>query len=234
VKGENWYIDFSKQTGLVTDAVLNGDTILRGGPYLNYTVTGELLAFTTPEHVAVAQDWKLLNLTAGNEANEAVVRITGMHGNAFKIYYTLRISSNGVLKTGYSFDRPIDNHLVELGIRYHVKSSFDKLRWKRDSYWTSYPDDHLGRPEGEVRLRELYNEKYRTSPEKIWERDVCNFYYRGVENKLYPYNIPNEVSAMKENISLYSLMIVRPAIRQSLSRRLIGLQALSGYRSRLP
>ena len=87
-------------------------------------------------------------------------------------------------------------------MKFLVGDSFQKLAWDRDSYFSAYPENHLGRPVGEVDINLKPEMNYREKPQHDWEMDTKGFYYFGLDEEL-PYT--NIVRSLKENIYSFSL-----------------------------
>ena len=93
-------------------------------------------------------------------------------------------------------------NIQEGGIKFITGASFEKLSWKRNPYFSAYPDSHPGRAVGEALLVYRPESEYRKKPWHGWEQDTRGFYYFGLEHKL-PYT--NDIRSLKENIFEYSL-----------------------------
>jgi hypothetical protein len=206
VSGKDFTVQFDAKTGLIQAGIYRGDTLIKSGPFLQYTLGGDNLAFTTKKMETLNLVWKLSSLTGKIDNGCAKIEIKGSYNNSFPVAYHLTIQENGEISTAYSFEKPTKKELFELGANYQLAASFDKLIWNRKSYWSVYPDGHMGRPSGEEPLRNTVEEKYREIPEKDWAYDVCSFYYKGMDNPRYKYHFPNIVTALKENIYRYTLV----------------------------
>jgi hypothetical protein len=54
------------------------------------------------------------------------------------------------------------------------------LSWQRDSQWSAYPDDHIGRSRGiAVKTRPGRVDSYRVRPSWPWNEDMCDYYLFG-------------------------------------------------------
>ena len=78
------------------------------------------------------------------------------------------------------------------------------MKWDRNSYWTAYPEYHLGMPVGEIELNNNPEMAYREYPNHIWENDTKDFYYQGIHKQIPLRKI---AIATKENI--YSFALIR-------------------------
>jgi hypothetical protein len=168
VIGNDFTIQFDTKTGLIKAGIYKGDTLINGGPFLQYTLSGEYLAFTTKQLEFLNPDWKLKSLTGLIDNACAKIEIKGSYNNSFPVTFLLTIDGNCEINTSYSFEKSTKKELYELGIMFQLGANYDKLIWDRKSYWSFYPDDHIGRPSGEEPLRNTIEEKYREIPKKDW------------------------------------------------------------------
>jgi beta-galactosidase len=205
VKGSDYEIQFDKVTGLIKSGIYKGDTLLKGGPFIQYGYMSKKDANFDNKLEFLPPDWKLKSISQRLIKESAEVSIKGSYANSISATFILTISGNGEIVTSYSIEKLSKSELFELGINYLVSDKFNKLIWKRESYWPAYPEGHLGRSSGEEPLHNLVEEKYRELPKKEWVYDVCNFYYKGIDNPLYRYHLPNIITALKENIYEYTL-----------------------------
>jgi len=95
-----------------------------------------------------------------------------------------------------------------------VGENFEKLTWDRESFFTAYPENHLGRPVGEVDINLKPEMKYREKLLHEWEKDTKGFYYFGLNEKLH---YTNMVRALKENVFEYSLVTKNAKLKVSSS-----------------
>jgi beta-galactosidase len=117
--------------------------------------------------------------------------------------FIIRIDENGLMAINYELkDLPRGMNIQEAGLKFITGGSFGKLAWDRNSYFTAYPDTHLGRPIGEVDLNYKPQMQYRQKPTHEWEMDTKGFYYFGLQEEL-PFT--NDARSLKENIWYYTL-----------------------------
>jgi len=169
VAGPDFTITFSRQTGLITEGTFRGSRLLEGGPYLN------LGAVSLPT-------WWLTKLSYSTTPDEAVVDISGRYmavrggEERGKTEFQVRIDGAGLITTHYTvFDLPED--ASEVGVSYELSNDVDRLTWRKNSLWSVYPADHIGRPQG-VAMK-VNGEKYRTEPAHPWAEDSNDFFLFG-------------------------------------------------------
>ncbi len=171
VVGSDFAITFSRQTGLISEGIFRGRRLLEGGPYLN------LGAVSLP-------GWWLTKLSYSTTPEEAVVDITGrymsVHGNAERgnAEFQVRIDGAGLITTRYTtFDLP--QEASEVGVSYELSSDADRLAWQKNSLWSVYPADHIGRPRGVAMRLDGPLERYRVEPAHPWAEDSSDFFLFG-------------------------------------------------------
>jgi len=175
VTGHGFKIVFSRATGLIADASLEGRTILEGGPYLN------LGAESPPP-------WWLTGLRYSSTPEEAVINVMGRylgvrgsqdHGDA---KFEIRVDGRGLITTTYTIGNPIKEG-SEVGVAFRLSSRVDRLAWEKKCLWSAYPDDHIGRPKGVARKDgSLEPENYREVPHGSWASDLKDFFLFGSED----------------------------------------------------
>lgn len=148
----NWEIDAS--TGLILSGKKGEKTIMTGGPFLT----------ATPNHtkgVVFAHNWKMKDLEL-NESERTLI-VKGAYNEA-EGHYKYFFKADGNVEVSYLFDwtrknvpmpkghhkRPDSQDMREMGITFQISKSNSLLNWVKDSYWTDYPDDHIGRMKGEI------------------------------------------------------------------------------------
>jgi len=184
------------------DVIQGRDTLIKSGPYLNLRVPGNALQYSTIEMDDLARDWKCTNFSYSLEQGIAILKTEGKY-EKLKASFTIRIDEQGIMEISYS-SKIIgkEKTIQEAGIKFLTGNSYERISWKRDPYFTAYPDSHPGRAVGEAILSNRPESYYRTEPEHGWEHDSRSFYYFGLEEKL-PYT--NEVRSLKEHIFEYAL-----------------------------
>jgi hypothetical protein len=201
ITGRTFEIIFSKSDGLIKKGSFRNKEIITGGPYFNL-VGGEPL-----------KNWKLQSLSFQVDNSEVIVNVTGQN-DPVEISYEIRIDGDGLITTSYKLNKfsvvppkatkiPWNNQdgggFEEVGISYMLTSDIDKFGWKRNSLWSVYPEEHIGRPTG-IALRHIPGEfrKFGTEPLRSWSQEELDFSVYG------PYDIggrgTNDFRSMKENI----------------------------------
>ena len=152
ITGDNFQWHFNVKTGLVEKAVINSKTIKVAGPLLTVT------PLVASKHQRSVQKIEVLNGEMKNfEASkidtiktktEAIIQIIGKYGEDAEGFYTMVFDANGMGKLGYRFAYKKEINPRETGVTFTIDRTCDLLSWDRNSQWTAYPKDHIGRGEG--------------------------------------------------------------------------------------
>jgi hypothetical protein len=190
VQGPDFYIVFSKGTGLIAEGVYRGNKILEGGPFLNLGST------------ALAP-WWLINLRHSSTPDEVVINLIGAHvarrgsGPGMSTLFEIRIDGQGLNRTEYTLRDPVKS-ADEVGLAFLLSPSIDRLSWDRKSLWSAYPPDHIGRPEGIARRNSSDAQTYRHEPVGPWANDTKDFFIFGPSDP--GGRGTNDFRSLKENI----------------------------------
>ncbi len=191
VKGDRftWVVD--RRTGLIEKAEIDGRAVLIGGPTLMVlpqtggkcepTYHDDIMPFTN-----TCSQWQVSDVTAGQSTDDVEICVKGRYKEASGTY-TMHINNKGELTVVYRFSydgeiKPLQPmwgplepaRLRQLGIVFDLPKSFNTLNWQRNALWTVYPEDHIGRPEGQARAfrrRKWPNIKTHTEPHWPWHLD---------------------------------------------------------------
>jgi hypothetical protein len=190
VTGVDFSVIVSKTTGLIHEAVYKEQTILIGGPYLDLGA-GPLTAHWLLRHCqATAVDDTVTILTVGEcKQREGIESV--------QVEFELEIDGAGLIATRY---RIVSAGAHEQhGIAFRLPPAIDKLIWNRESLWSVYPPDHIGRPTG-ITLRNSGHTSlpYQTEPRWSWSEDMEDAFLWGKDGKSP--NATNDFRSLKENI----------------------------------
>jgi hypothetical protein len=85
------------------------------------------------------------------KANQAVLHWKGSYGNDFEGGFEILMDDAGDAEFRYEFTyKGPDLWAREIGLEFALPLNFDSLRWGRKAEYNYYPDDHIGRPQGEA------------------------------------------------------------------------------------
>lgn len=148
-------IAFDKQTGNIRYWRAGGHDLLVGGPILNLgeAKAGSERGFYKAPQPPVTDS---ANVTAQRQA-DGTVRVvtvsrvlTGVGGTALGTLtcnYDVRPNAEIGVQWSLDWSAP-ETHLWEIGLKLPLPPAYSQMRWWRDSYFTDYPDGHLGEPTG--------------------------------------------------------------------------------------
>jgi hypothetical protein len=203
VAGADFALTFSRKTGLITEGIFRGRRILEGGPYLN--LGG-----------AVLPDWWLTKLSYKLSNNAAVVTISGRYlavrggGEGAIAEFQLSIDGAGLIVTQYTAsDLPED--ASEVGVSFELSNDVDRLTWQKNSLWSAYPADHIGRPRGVAMKVSDATESYRAQPSQPWAEDSTDFFLFG--SKDVGGHGTNDFRSLKANVFYASCVLTGTNLR---------------------
>ncbi len=202
IAGKNFELNIDKKVGLLENVKVNGEELIKSGPFINLKIPGNRLQYSTITMEDYAENWKCTNFKY--EVKEGIISIS-TEGKYDKIdaRFLIRIDENGLFNIDYNIENsPEKIPMQELGLKFITVESFENLSWMRNSYFTAYPESHLGRQMGSVDLNSKPGMNYRENIEHEWEMDSKGFYYFGLEEEL-PFT--NIARSLKENIYSFSL-----------------------------
>ncbi|MCP4646835.1 MAG: hypothetical protein GY852_03750, partial [bacterium] len=182
--GKEFRLHVNTNTGLMEDVIMEKDTLIKSGPYLNLRVPGSAIQYSTIEMDDLAQDWKCTKFSYYEDQGMVVLETEGHYGK-LHAYFSIKIDEQGIMEISYGARVNEKNKTIqEAGIKFLTGSSLEKISWKRNPYFTAYPESHPGRAVGEAMLSYKPESYYRTEPGHGWEHDSRSFYYFGLEEKL--------------------------------------------------
>ena len=202
LKSDVFSLTVNKATGLLEDVLVQGDTLIKSGPYLNLRIPGKAKQYSTIEMDDLAKKWECREFSYSVDQGIATIQSQGIY-QKIDFSFTIRIDDRGLMEISYeSTQNVIEKNIQEAGIKFLTGDSFEELSWKREPYFTAYPDTHMGRATGQVKLEHQPKMVYREKPMHRWEEDSKGFYYFGLNEEL-PYT--NVVRSLKEHIFEYVL-----------------------------
>ena len=207
VSGKEFKVAFNKQNGLISSAFCKRSKIIDNGPYLTLVAKESSLPGRKGDDlVETAGEWKLTDFHFQKTDSVFTAYIHGTSG-IYPVEFIIRINGNGEIITNYKVENNPET-VHEAGIYYNISKGLDKLQWRRNAYWSAYPEGHLGRPQGmTLKLgQKSCKEQYRISPSQSWENDTKDFFLfqkTGKHTNWLP--VPNDFRSSKLDILIYSL-----------------------------
>ena len=178
----------SKITGLITQASVNGKTVLRQSPVFclvqansddggKPNVAGE----TYQNHIYPVKNHPLYTLYANGfqyqrtESNGVMVHITTSYHGGAEGSTTYIFDTGCTVNVTYEIVLPADVNPRQYGMLFYVDKSLETLFWNRAGEFSHYPDNDIARVSGKTKLnvRPLYEvEAWREIPAGDWKDDA--------------------------------------------------------------
>ncbi|MHC4158589.1 MAG: glycoside hydrolase family 2 TIM barrel-domain containing protein, partial [Planctomycetota bacterium] len=192
VKGERFSWVFDRKTGQIKSAEIDGQRVLIGGPVLMVLQFGGGRCLptyrddTAPLNDTCSQ-WKADEVTAKQKTDGVEIEVKGRYQEAASTY-TMLINRSGQLRISYDFDyaqepkpgehmwndEPDPSRIRQMGVVFDLPKTCDRLSWERKALWTVYPENHIGRANGQAktfRHRKWPEIKRHTKPPWPWLLD---------------------------------------------------------------
>ena len=188
ITGPNFSVTVNQATGLIREALLNGQVILTGGPYLDLG-TGPITSHWLLRHFETVTAGDTVTIFTSGQCKK------GDGINGITVDFEIEIDGSGLLTTRYRYK---DDQSFS-GVAYMLPAAIDRLSWHCDSLWSVYPDDHIGRPKG-VALRKAAHAAlaYRARPEWPWSEGTEDPFLWGKDSATL--QATNDFRSLKENI----------------------------------
>lgn len=169
--------------GLLVEADLKGVPVLSGRPTVVARPTQFINFRGNQKRTLLNQcvNWKADRVDIRSEADRVTVLSQGRYELASgKIITTLH--SDGQVEIGYqlTWDDSNEFNCFDWGFALRVVPQANELRWIRESLWSIYPPDHIGRPEGKTLASgdpryAAERLSYRTGPKPWpWSQDMMD------------------------------------------------------------
>ena len=151
IRGRDFELRYNKYSGQITSYVYKGETVLTGGPHLQLLRSGIDVGEYWPQSSRIYAD--------GSEAvnhNDAIyspisaafqIRIDGT--GTMRVRYTIKhIPDMAPASRMLPWDGTDTGGYSEVGVKFTLPATVDRLQWDRRGLWTVYPEDHIGREQG--------------------------------------------------------------------------------------
>jgi len=89
-------------------------------------------------------------------------------------FYRYNFKHDGTVNVEYDFVSKSELNPRQISLIFDLDLSCQTLQWDRQAFWTSYPKDHIGRPQGIAHAFPQGRnepENYRQKPEHSWAYD---------------------------------------------------------------
>ena len=209
VKGNGFEIPFCKETGLICQAKSGGQVLIEKGPFLNMDVnlnqmSGAEVRGSTRRFISSDADWKKTNFTFRQRDGHIWVNILGAYGNVH-VDIQVDISPEGKITFDYAISGEPNGYLRESGLKFYLSDAFEHLQWKRNGYWSYYPEDDFAGNEGEAPFYSNQQAAYGKKPVQAWRLDTHNYFYWADVGAGSTRPLTQAAKGMKENVYSYTL-----------------------------
>lgn len=210
VKGNGFVVPFDLSTGLITHATAGGEEIISRGPlmnmYVNYNhLSGAEVRKIADHYVTADSIWTLTDINwSRTDDGNACIKVSGK-ADMVAIKYQIVITPRGKMTITYTTDGLPNGYLRETGLRFWLGSSMERLKWKRNGYWESYPDKAFAGNDGDCYLFRSHQAGYAETPTQAWQDDTHNYYYWADRGAVCDRPLTMKAKGMKENVYYYTL-----------------------------
>lgn len=170
VRGDRFAWRFDERAARLLDASFDGKTLLVGGPHLNLGFNADAKGAAYPDPAA----WTGDQFEARRDRDAVRVNIAGRYGPDLPVRFTLAIRGDGVVETTIALDRSPPSYEA-VGVAFDASADVDRVQWLRDTIWSHYPDDHVGRPRGSAHRHATTRPVFGQTPTTHWSHDATDF-----------------------------------------------------------
>lgn len=209
VRGKDFEIPFNRSTGLMEKVVSHGGVVIEKGPFLNLDLntnhlTGAEVRDKARNYIVKDEDWQKTDFSCKKAGGHVNVHLSGKYLGV-NVDIQMVIMPDGEMTFHYYTTGEPNGWLREAGLKFHLADTFTELNWKRDGYWSYYPEGNFAGNKG---VAPLYNDKwveYGENPSQCWNLDTHNYYYFSDRGTICDNPLTNMAKGMKENIYEYAL-----------------------------
>lgn len=209
IKGHDFVIPFSKETGLITNATSKGQVFIEKGPFVNLDInlnhlTGAEVRKAANKFATSDADWKKRSLTYTQKDGTVEVSLSGSYQEVLADIQ-IRISPAGKMQVSYVVSGQPNGYLRETGLSFSLPARLDYLQWQRKGQWSYYPEGSFAGNEGKTSLYNGKHVAYGADPAQPWTSDTHNYYYWADAGANCDRPLTQMAKGMKENIYRYTL-----------------------------
>jgi hypothetical protein len=176
IAGSGFSWAFDRKTGAILRAEARGVPVLVGGPALMILpqTSGPCVTDFKPDVEPlndVCKGWSAGTVTAAKDGGSVTVTVKGAYAEA-EGWYAVRIDGAGRAQFSYEFKVRDKTDPRQYGLVVYLPRRLDTLSWSRRGQWTTYPEDHIGRPLGTAKALSPGREPaFRKPPAWAWKDD---------------------------------------------------------------
>jgi len=137
---------------MITSVVKDGKPVITSGPtlVLNPLKGGGCFpnhTADTPAWDPLCTQWKASKVKTTTTPNSVKVIVIGTYAEA-KGSFTYTIHGNGRIELGYDFTTLAKIDPRQVGLELNLPDRFNKVSWERQSNFSGFPTEHIGRLKG--------------------------------------------------------------------------------------
>lgn len=209
IKGTDFEIPFSKETGLICNATSKGQVVIEKGPFLHLDInlnhlTGAEVRKSAQKFLTSDSDWRKQSLTYTRKEGMVEVALSGSYKDV-QTDMLIRISADGEMNVSYRVAGQPNGYLRETGLSFYLPERLDYLQWERKGMWSCYPEGAFAGNTGETSLYNPKQVQYGENPAQPWSSDTHNYYYWADAGANCTRPLTQMAKGMKENIYRYTL-----------------------------
>ncbi|MEE9463765.1 MAG: glycoside hydrolase family 2 TIM barrel-domain containing protein, partial [Bacteroidales bacterium] len=179
IKGEEFSLSIDKADGLIRDLAAGEVGLIKSGPYINLKIPGKQFYGSVESIIDLAPNWTCKSVRHELKDGIATIYSQGSCDN-MEVSFVFRVDGNGTIQVDYELQGlPEGKPVQEAGIYFLAGDFFTGLSWDRKAYFTAYPEQDLGHPQGKADLSFSPPMTYREKPGHEWIHDTKGFYYFG-------------------------------------------------------
>lgn len=209
VKGDHFEIPFDKKSGLISQAVSDGQVVIDKGPYLHLDInlnhlTGAEVRQKASQFITAESDWVKQEFSYTADEHRVVVSVSGTYQQV-QAEIRMLISSTGQIDMYYRTEGAPNGYVRETGLAFNLPESVNRMDWKRKGHWSYYEPGAFAGNEGNAPLYESRQVGYGEKPVQEWAFDTHEYYYWADAGTHCRQPLTRMAKGMKENIYYYTL-----------------------------
>lgn len=209
VQGDGFEIPFEKSTGLITNAISNGEVMIVKGPFLNLEInlnhlSGPEVRKSANKFYPQPDEWKLVSFSHKQTNENVEFFINGIY-KTVNIEFHIIVNPSGNVNINYFTTGEPNGYIRESGLMFKLPSTIDHLTWQRKGYWSYYPEGDFAGNEGKSPIYESKQAAYGEKPVQPWGDDTHNYFYWSDAGTNSTHPLTQKAKGMKENIYNYTL-----------------------------
>jgi hypothetical protein len=153
--GRDTELSYDRSTGQMLWCLAGRQPVILSGPTLHIMrYPGQ------PEPYPDPWSWKLASAGCKPETGQAVLHWDGTYGADFTGGFEIKMDDAGDVEVAYHFTYHGKQEFSarEIGLEFELPADMGRLEWDRDSEWSYYPEDHIGRPHGVARVHSAWSQ----------------------------------------------------------------------------